>query len=92
MTDFKYHIEVKNLSTWFGKKSILKDISCYFEDNSVTAIMGPSGCGKSTLLRTLNRLNDLVPTFRRDGQVLFEGENIYETGYSVYDLRKRIGM
>jgi phosphate transport system ATP-binding protein len=92
MTEFKHHIEVKNLSTWFGKKAILKDISCYFEDNSVTAIMGPSGCGKSTLLRTLNRLNDLVPTFRREGQVLFNGEDIYESGYSVYDLRKCIGM
>ena len=92
MSQFDYHIEVQNLSTWFGKKAILKDISCYFEDNSVTAIMGPSGCGKSTLLRTLNRLNDLVPTFRREGKVLFNGENIYEAGYSVYDLRKRIGM
>jgi phosphate transport system ATP-binding protein len=92
MTEFKHHIEVQNLSTWFGKNAILKDISCYFEDNSVTAIMGPSGCGKSTLLRTLNRLNDLVPTFRREGQVLFKGKNIYEAGYSAYDLRKRIGM
>ena len=92
MSDFKYHIEVHNLSTWFGKKAILKDISCYFEDNTVTAIMGPSGCGKSTLLRTLNRLNDLVPSFHREGEVLFRGENIYDMGYSVYDLRKHIGM
>ncbi len=92
MVDFKYHIEVKNLSTWFGAKPILKNISCYFEDNTITAIMGPSGCGKSTLLRTLNRLNDLVPSFRIEGQVLFSGENIYATGSSVYDLRKQIGM
>lgn len=92
MSDFKHHIEVHNLSTWFGKKAILKDISCYFEDNTVTAIMGPSGCGKSTLLRTLNRLNDLVPNFRREGEVVFRGENIYDMGYSVYDLRKHIGM
>ena len=92
MAGFEYHIEVRNLSTWFGKKAILKNISCYFEDNTITAIMGPSGCGKSTLLRTLNRLNDLVPSFRLEGQVLFGGENIYETGSSVYDLRKRIGM
>ncbi|MFW9834842.1 MAG: phosphate ABC transporter ATP-binding protein PstB [Candidatus Thorarchaeota archaeon] len=92
MSDFKYHIEVHNLSTWFGTKPILKNISCYFEDNTVTAIMGPSGCGKSTLLRTLNRLNDLVPSFRKDGAVYFNGQNIYDTGYSVYDLRKHIGM
>ncbi len=92
MADFEYHIEVRNLSTWFGKKDVLKNISCYFEDNTITAIMGPSGCGKSTLLRTLNRLNDLVPSFRLEGQVLFEGENIYTPGSSVYNLRKRIGM
>ncbi len=92
MSDFEHNIEVRNLSTWFGRKSVLKNISCYFKDNTVTAIMGPSGCGKSTLLRTLNRLNDLVPTFRREGQVLFRGEDIYEADSSVYDLRKRIGM
>lgn len=92
MAGFEYHIEVKNLSTWFGRKAILKNISCYFEDNTITAIMGPSGCGKSTLLRTLNRLNDLVPSFRIQGEVLFGGENIYEAGSSVYDLRKQIGM
>ncbi|MHA2187768.1 MAG: phosphate ABC transporter ATP-binding protein PstB [Candidatus Thorarchaeota archaeon] len=85
-------MEVRNLSTWFGKKKILKDITCYFKDNTVTAIMGPSGCGKSTLLRTLNRLNDLVPSFRRTGQVIFEGKDIYDSGSSVYSLRKRIGM
>ena len=92
MVDFEYHIEVRNLSTWFGNKDVLKNISCYFEDNTVTAIMGPSGCGKSTLLRTINRLNDLVPSFRLEGQVLFEGENIYTPSSSVYNLRKRIGM
>jgi phosphate transport system ATP-binding protein len=92
MVDFEYHIEVRNLSTWFGKNNVLKSISCYFEDNTITAIMGPSGCGKSTLLRTLNRLNDLVPSFRLEGQVLFEGEDIYTPGSSVYNLRKRIGM
>ena len=92
MTDFENYLEVQNLSTWFGKKKILKNISCYFEDNTVTAIMGPSGCGKSTLLRSLNRLNDLVPSFRLEGKVLFGGENIYDPGSSVYDLRRRIGM
>ncbi len=92
MPDFKYHIEVHNLSTWFGKKHILKDITCYFKDNTVTAVMGPSGCGKSTLLRSLNRLNDLVPNFKHSGTVLFGGEDIYGSGTSVYDLRTRIGM
>ncbi|RDE11632.1 MAG: phosphate ABC transporter ATP-binding protein [Candidatus Thorarchaeota archaeon] len=92
MSEYEHHIEIKGLSTWFGKKHILKDITCTFKDNSVTAIMGPSGCGKSTLLRTINRLNDLVPSFRHEGVVLFRGTDIYGTGSSVYDLRKHIGM
>jgi phosphate transport system ATP-binding protein len=54
--------------------------------------MGPSGCGKSTLLRTINRLNDLVNDFRHEGEVRFNGENIYDSGASVYEIRKRIGM
>jgi len=92
MPEFEHQIEVENLSTWFGKKKILKEITCYFTDNTVTAIMGPSGCGKSTLLRTLNRLNDLVPSFRKTGSVRFRGEDVYGIGSSVYDLRKHIGM
>ena len=92
MVDISHNIEIQNLSTWFGRKKILRDITCYFKDNSVTAIMGPSGCGKSTLLRTLNRLNDLVPSFRREGVVLFKGQDIYKPSSSVYELRKRIGM
>lgn len=54
--------------------------------------MGPSGCGKSTLLRTINRLNDLVPSFRQEGEVRFKGKNIFGPESSVYDIRKRIGM
>lgn len=89
---YKHRIEVKNLSTWFGKKQILKGISCYFEDRSVTAIMGPSGCGKSTFLRSINRLNDLIDNFRLSGEILLEGENIYAPNADVYSLRKKIGM
>ncbi|MFW9967631.1 MAG: phosphate ABC transporter ATP-binding protein PstB [Candidatus Thorarchaeota archaeon] len=89
---YPYKIEVRNLSTWFGKKKILKDISCYFEDNSVTAVMGPSGCGKSTLLRSINRLNDTIGSFRMSGEVLLQGENIYAPDADIYDLRRRVGM
>ncbi len=85
-------IQVKNLNTWFGSKHILKDISCYFEDNCVTGVMGPSGCGKSTLLRTINRLNDTVGNFSMTGQILIEGRNIYDPAADVYNLRKRVGM
>jgi phosphate transport system ATP-binding protein len=90
--EYEHTIEVEGLSTWFGKKKILKDITCWFCDNSVTAIMGPSGCGKSTMLRTLNRLNDLVPSFRQEGEVRFMGRNIFNPQASVYDLRTKIGM
>ncbi|MHA2140065.1 MAG: phosphate ABC transporter ATP-binding protein PstB [Candidatus Thorarchaeota archaeon] len=89
---YQYKMEVKDLSTWFGRKKILKGISCYFEDNSVTAVMGPSGCGKSTLLRSLNRLNDTIGSFRMSGEVLLEGENVYSTDFDVYALRRRVGM
>ncbi len=89
---YEYRIEVKDLNTWFGEKHVLKNITCYFEDNSVTAIMGPSGCGKSTLLRSINRLNDLIPGFRLTGQIFFAGSNIYDPDRNVYELRKRIGM
>lgn len=88
----EYKIEVEHLNTWFGKKHILKDISCYFEDCSVTAIMGPSGCGKSTLLRTINRLNDTIGTFRAKGSIYVEGEDVLASDADVYYLRKRVGM
>jgi phosphate transport system ATP-binding protein len=89
---YTHTIEVDNLSTWFGSRKILKGITCYFEDNSVTAIMGPSGCGKSTLLRTINRLNDLVNDFRHEGEVRFNGQDVYGLSASVYEIRKHIGM
>ncbi|MGV9169659.1 MAG: phosphate ABC transporter ATP-binding protein PstB [Promethearchaeia archaeon] len=88
----EHKIEVENLSTWFGRKRILKDITCYFEDNSVTAIMGPSGCGKSTFLRTINRLNDVVDSFKMTGHIYIEGEDIYSRQANVYGLRSRVGM
>ncbi|MFO7836458.1 MAG: phosphate ABC transporter ATP-binding protein PstB [Candidatus Thorarchaeota archaeon] len=88
----EHKIEVENLSTWFGRKQILKNISCYFEDNSVTAIMGPSGCGKSTFLRTINRLNDVVDDFKMTGHIYIEGEDIYNRHANVYSLRSRVGM
>ena len=88
----EHKIQVNDLSTWFGKKHILKNISCYFEDNSVTAIMGPSGCGKSTLLRTINRLNDTIESFRMTGEIWIEGDNIFSPYANVYELRTKVGM
>ncbi|MBN2230207.1 MAG: phosphate ABC transporter ATP-binding protein [Candidatus Thorarchaeota archaeon] len=85
-------IIIEDLSTWFGRKKILKNISCYFEDRNVTAIMGPSGCGKSTLLRTMNRLNDLIGNFKATGKIFIEGDDILRPEANVYSLRAKVGM
>ncbi|MDP4089796.1 MAG: phosphate ABC transporter ATP-binding protein PstB [Bacillota bacterium] len=84
-------IETKNLDLYYDKTQALKKINMDIEKNAVTALIGPSGCGKSTFLRTLNRMNDLIDSVKIEGQVLFEGHNIYED-YDAIALRKRIGM
>lgn len=84
-------IETKNLNLYYGNVQALKNINLSFEKNTVTALIGPSGCGKSTFLRTINRMNDLIPTVKIDGEVLFEDKNIYND-YDEIELRKRIGM
>lgn len=85
-------IEVKDLNLWYGDNHALHDISIDIPKNSVTAFIGPSGCGKSTFLRCLNRMNDLIPTCRIEGQVNINGEDIYTKEMDVVDLRKRVGM
>lgn len=84
-------IETKNLNLYYGTNRALKDINMKFEKNEVTALIGPSGCGKSTFLRTINRMNDLIDIVKIDGEVLFEGQNIFDD-YDEIALRKRIGM
>lgn len=85
-------IEVKNLNTYFDDHNVLKNINTDIEKNSVTALIGPSGCGKSTFLRTLNRMNDLIPIFRKEGQILLDGKDIYDNNMDVVELRKKVGM
>ncbi|WMW26169.1 phosphate ABC transporter ATP-binding protein PstB [Methanolobus sediminis] len=85
-------IEVKNLNLWYGDNHALHDISIDIPKNSVTAFIGPSGCGKSTFLRCLNRMNDLIPSCRIEGNVNISGEDIYTKGTDVVDLRKKVGM
>ena len=87
-----YRIEVENLNVYFDELHILKDVSLKIPKNAVTSLIGPSGCGKSTFIRTLNRMNDLISTFRMDGTVLLDGEDIYRPKVDVVDLRKRVGM
>jgi phosphate transport system ATP-binding protein len=85
-------IEIKNLNLWYGENHALHDINISIPKNSVTALIGPSGCGKSTFLRCLNRMNDLVPTCRIEGDIHLEGKNIYSKDTDVVNLRKRVGM
>jgi len=81
-----------NLNAWFGSKQALKDVSISLKTNAVTAIIGPSGCGKSTFIRTLNRMHELVPNAKISGQVLFDGENIYDPNVDPVMIRRRVGM
>ncbi len=85
-------LEIKNLNFYYGNFQGLKNINLDILERKVTAFIGPSGCGKSTLLRTLNRMYDLYPGQRAEGEIMFYGENILEPGKDVNLLRSRIGM
>src|ERR1051325_231662 len=83
---------VKNLSVFFGKNHVLKNVSLEIESKAVTAIIGPSGCGKSTFLRALNRMHELVPTARMEGQIRLFGQDIYGSEVEPVIVRRRVGM
>ncbi len=85
-------LDVKKLNLWYGDHHALKDINAEIPSNEITALIGPSGCGKSTFLKTLNRMNDLIPSVKIEGNVLYNGQNIYDPGVDVTWIRKRIGM
>ena len=85
-------LDATGLSVWYGDFRALKDVDIAVNEHRVTALIGPSGCGKSTLLRCFNRMNDLVPTSRVTGQVLFQGEDLYGPEIDPTDIRSRIGM
>ena len=85
-------ITVKNLDLYYGDHKALNGISMDIEKNSITAFIGPSGCGKSTFLRTLNRMNDLIPNVKIEGEVIYDGKNIYDKNEDIYNLRKEVGM
>ena len=87
-----FKIESKNLDLWYGEKQALKNINLGVLENKITALIGPSGCGKSTYIRCLNRMNDLIAKVRVEGEVLYEGTNIYSKDVDVVEIRKRIGM
>ena len=87
-----YTIEAKNVNFFYGEFQALKNINLQVEKNNVVAFIGPSGCGKSTFLRLLNRMNDLIDGTRLEGEILFEGKDIYRKDVKVDELRKKVGM
>ena len=85
-------LDIKKLNLWYGENHALKDVDMEIKRNAITAFIGPSGCGKSTFLKTLNRMNDLVPGVRIEGQVLLDGIDIYDPKVDTSMLRQKIGM
>jgi phosphate transport system ATP-binding protein len=85
-------VDVKNLAVYYSKFRALADINLLVNEKRITAIIGPSGCGKSTLLRSFNRMNDLTPGCRVQGEISLDGEDIYAPGVDVVDIRRRVGM
>ncbi len=82
----------KNVNVFYDQTHVIKNVSLEIDANSVAAFIGPSGCGKSTFLRLYNRMNDLIEGFRKEGDVLLDGKDIYRNDMRVEDLRKKIGM
>ena len=85
-------ITVKDLCLWYGNHQALKNINIDIPEKSITALIGPSGCGKSTFLKTLNRMNDLIPGVKIEGQVRYKEQDIFESSMDVNELRREIGM
>ena len=84
-------MEAKNMNLWYGANHALKNVNIALPERQITALIGPSGCGKSTFLKSLNRMNDLVEGCRIEGEITFDGVDIYKN-YNVNILRKRVGM
>lgn len=92
MSNEHIRILVKNFNFYYGSFQALKNINMEVKRNKVTALIGPSGCGKSTFLRSINRMNDLITGAKYEGEILFDGKNIFNKDYDIVELRKNIGM
>ncbi|MBI1882601.1 MAG: phosphate ABC transporter ATP-binding protein [Chlamydiae bacterium] len=84
--------QIKNLNAFYGSKQALKNINLDISEKTITALIGPSGCGKSTFIRCLNRMNDLVKSFHLEGDILYQGTDLYSGKWDVIDIRDKIGM
>lgn len=85
-------IEVKDLNVYYGKFKAVEDVSLTIEPRTVTAFIGPSGCGKSTFLRTLNRMHEVIPGARVEGEVMIDGKNLYDADVDPVMVRRQVGM
>ncbi|MGI9188629.1 MAG: phosphate ABC transporter ATP-binding protein PstB [Longimicrobiaceae bacterium] len=85
-------MEADDFSFWYGSNRALNDITLSVPEKMVTALIGPSGCGKSTFLRSINRMNDLIPATRHDGDIRIGGKSVYRQEQDVVELRKTVGM
>ncbi len=85
-------IDVNNLNIFYGSFQAVQDVTMVIEPKSVTAFIGPSGCGKSTFIRTLNRMHEVIPGARVEGEVLIDGQNLYGKGMDPVDVRREVGM
>ena len=92
MNNEDVRILVKDFNFYYGDFQALKNINMEIAKNKVTALIGPSGCGKSTFLRSINRMNDLIAGAKYEGEILFDGKNIFDKSYDIVELRKDIGM
>lgn len=86
------HIQIKDFSLYYGSFEAVRKVNMNVPKKKVTAMIGPSGCGKSTLLRSINRMNDLIPSTSATGEMIFDGHNIYAKNIDVVTLRARVGM
>ena len=85
-------VSLRNVNLYYGSFRAVKDVTIDIPKNRITALIGPSGCGKSTLIRSINRMNDLIPSARLEGEMLFHGENVYADYVDPVEVRRRIGM
>ncbi len=88
----RYAIRAQNLNVYYGGFHAVRDVDLAVERNKITSMIGPSGCGKSTVLRCFNRMNDLIPSARVEGEVRFNGENIYARNIDPVQVRRHVGM
>jgi phosphate transport system ATP-binding protein len=84
--------DIRNLTVRYGRTTAIRDVSFEIYRNLVTAVIGPSGCGKSTFIRSLNRMNDIVPTAKVEGEVVYQGKNLYDRDVDPVEVRRWIGM